>query len=220
VSFLSSPYPGAAESALAELELAVLLLRAGFHVEFLPESQSRTADLECWHGQERVFVEVTAMVGSPAYRHPNKKALLQIADEEHEEGSLMFIDRLLARIAQKAKQLADYCAPVIVAITTSDAQSHARRAVSGNGSQELDLKRLSGAVTMMLPQMRHISGVLLSLWQVTPAIASSGIRLANAFVVERPRQQMAYPRVRLLIFNPAARYPLKERVIEALKGIL
>ena len=51
-------------SALAELELATQLIRIGAKVTFLPESQARTADLECRLGRERFFVEVTAMVGS------------------------------------------------------------------------------------------------------------------------------------------------------------
>ena len=48
------------ESALAELELAVQLIRVGGKVTFLPESQARTADLECRLGRERLFVEITA----------------------------------------------------------------------------------------------------------------------------------------------------------------
>ena len=60
--------PGVQESALAELELATQLIRAGAGVTFLPESQARTADLECRMGRERLFVEVTAMVGSAERR--------------------------------------------------------------------------------------------------------------------------------------------------------
>ena len=59
---------GVRESALAELELATQLLRVGVRVTFLPESQARTADLECRLGRERFFVEVTAMVGSAERR--------------------------------------------------------------------------------------------------------------------------------------------------------
>ncbi|WP_455389508.1 hypothetical protein, partial [Petrachloros mirabilis] len=49
---------GVRESALAELELATQLIRVGARITFLPESQARTADLECRLGRERFFVEV------------------------------------------------------------------------------------------------------------------------------------------------------------------
>ena len=52
---------GVRESALAELELATQLIRVGARVAFLPESQARTADLECRLSRERFFVEITAM---------------------------------------------------------------------------------------------------------------------------------------------------------------
>src|SRR5262245_61645393 len=57
---------GVRESALAELELATQLIRVGARVTFLPESQARTADLECRVGRERLYVQITAMVGSAA----------------------------------------------------------------------------------------------------------------------------------------------------------
>src|SRR5574341_1626486 len=47
---------GARESALAEIELAILLFRSGCTVKFLPESPARTADLEFHLGQDRFFV--------------------------------------------------------------------------------------------------------------------------------------------------------------------
>jgi hypothetical protein len=62
--------------------------------------------------------------------------------------------------------------------------------------------------------------VVLSLWDVEPSPARSGVRLANVAVVERSAQQSAYPRVRLLILNPAARHPLSPPVKDALKGLL
>ena len=48
----------------------------------------------------------------------------------------------------------------------------------------------------------------------------SGARLAHVFAIERPKQQTAYPRVRMLILNPVARFRLKDPVVEALKGFL
>lgn len=75
---------GARESALAEVELAILLIRAGFAIRFLPESQSRTADLECSLGGERVFVEVTAVVGRDPIRSQGRSHRQQEGPEDEE----------------------------------------------------------------------------------------------------------------------------------------
>lgn len=99
---------GVRESALAELELAVQLIRVGARVTFLPESQARTADLECRLGRERFFVEITAMVGSAERQRLPLRGLL--TDEEgidETDRGVILIHRILARIQQKAKQLAD-----------------------------------------------------------------------------------------------------------------
>lgn len=207
---------GALESALAELELATLLVRARFSIGFLPESQSRTADLECSLGQEWMYVEVTALVGSR--RRPRWDSTARerkSVDEEENDGGHVLTNRLVARISQKARQLVHYCAPVLLAVTVPHRDPWQDRV-----TEELDLKRLAGTVTVMLTLVRHVSAVLLSLWDVEPAPARSGVRLANVHMVERPSRQTAYPRVRLLILNPAAAYPLSGWEIEALKGLL
>lgn len=111
------------EAAQAEVELARLLVRAGFSVSFLPESRSRTADLECYLGLERVFVEVTVIVKTD--RQQQIKSLRQsettIQDiavllEAYDRERLL-VKRIVSRIAEKARQLSDYCAPVVLAIT-------------------------------------------------------------------------------------------------------
>ncbi len=132
-------------------------------------------------------------------------------EEEDEGGGQILIHRLLARISQKARQLTDYCDPVVLAVTVP----HRDHRV-----EELDLKRLAGAITVLLPLIKHVSAVLLSLWDVEPAQARSGVRLSNVHVVERPPQQRAYPRVRLLAVNPGADNPLRFPEVEALKGLL
>lgn len=212
---------GALESALAELELATLLIRAGFSVRFLPESQSRTADLECSLGQDRFFVEVTAMVGSA--HHPRSSSAVRrrslLEDREGGGGGLAFTNRLLARIAQKARQLVHYSAPVVLAITVPPRERRRGR-WAGQAMEEVDLKRLAGAVTVLLPLVRPVSAVLLSLWDIEPSAARSGVRLANVYAVERSARQTAYPRARLLIVNPAAGYPLCGAEIELMKGLL
>jgi hypothetical protein len=103
---------------LAELELATQLIRVGARVTFLPESQARTADLECRLGTERLFVEITAMVGSAERQRLPLRGLLK--DEEaidETDRGVILIHRLLARIQQKAKQLAGYAAPVVLCIS-------------------------------------------------------------------------------------------------------
>ena len=211
---------GAQESALAELELATLLARAGFSLRFLPESQTKTADLECCLGPDRLFVEVTAMIGSTSRLPLNMTTRVRPMDdpEDWEDGRAL-INRLVARVSQKARQLVDYCAPVLLAITVphrNDQHGDLRNSVG----EELDLKRLASTITVMLPGVPQISAVHLSLWDVRPLPARSGVRLANVQVVQRPPQQTAYPRVRLLILNPAAGYPLSTPELKALRGLL
>ncbi len=220
---LASADRGVQESALAELELATLLIRANASVSFLPESQTKTADLECVVGQERLFVEVTAMVGQAFRRRP----LLPPARQDHETAKghergtdgKRLIDRVLARVAQKAKQLADYCAPVLLALSVPRGDSELWRG-HGHEVEEVDLKLLAGAVTLLLSKLPHLSAVLLSLWEVEPIVSQSGVRLANVLMVERSRQQSAYPRVRALILNPWAGFPVSEVERETLTRLL
>lgn len=206
--------PGVRESALAELELATQLIRAGVRVTFLPESQARTADLECGVGRERFFVEVTAMVGSSVRRRvPLRGMTSDEAQGDEEDRGVVLIHRILARIQQKAKQLADYCDPMILTISIPRADLR-----SGMNSRReeiwIDLKTLSGAVTVLLTKLRHLSAVLISLWDVEPLPAKAGTRLANVELVERAKHQRTQPRVRLLIQNPGAVAGLSERMTD------
>lgn len=221
INRLASQDRGVRESALAELELAMLLIRAGFQVEFLPESRSKTADLRCVIGAEELIVEVTALVGmvsntkqpiSPRSMH--LKFLIE--EEEEPEGIRPLIPRLTARIIQKARQLDQYAVPVVLAVTLPMADQSARK----QPTIEVDLKRLAGMLTLLLAGLRHISGVLLSLWDVDPLPSTSNIRLANVHVVERSKHQPVYPRVRILVLNPSCHAPLEGAVEEALKSLL
>lgn len=212
--------PGVQESALAELELATQLIRTGARVTFLPESQSRTADLECRIGRARLFVEVTAMVGSAERRRLPLRGIAADDDQGAEEDrGVILIHRILARIRQKAKQLADYCDPVLLNISIPRADLR-----SGKQSRReeiwLDLKTLSGAVTLLLTRLPHLSAVLISLWDVHPLPAKAATRLANVELVERSRHQPTQPRVRLLIGNPAASAGLSVHQQDALRLII
>lgn len=218
---LASNDGGAQESSLAELELATLLVRAGFSVRFLPESQSKTADLECCLGQDRLYVEVTAMIGSTRRVLVNASTRVrQMNIVEEGEDTPALINRLVARVSQKARQLVDYCAPVLLAITVPRRDGQPDGVRNGAG-EELDLQQLASALTVMLPVVSQVSAVLLSLWDVRPLPVQSGVRLANVQVGLRPPpRQTAYPRVRMLILNPAAEYPLSKPELKVLKGLL
>jgi hypothetical protein len=212
--------PGVQESALAELELAAQLIRVGTRVRFLPESQARTADFECHLGRDRFFVEVTAMVGSAERRRLPLRGLVDEAEQGTEEDrGVILIHRILARILQKAKQLEDYCDPVILSISIPRADLRGLRQ-SRREEIRLDLKYLAGAVTLLLQTLPHLSAVLIALWDVIPLPAQAATRLANVELVARTKYQKGYPRVRLLVENPGATSALSEQQNEAFRQLL
>ena len=211
---------GVRESALAELELATRLIRTGVRVTFLPESQARTADLECLVGHERFFVEVTAMVGSAERQRLPLRGLNldEVIGQEEDRGNIL-IHRILARIQQKAKQLADYCDPVVLSISIPRADLQGDTS-SRSDQIWLDLKQLAGSVTVLLTKLRSLSVVMISLWDVEPLPSKAATRLANVELVERTRHQKTQPRVRLLVKNPNAVAPLSERQGDSLSQTL
>lgn len=205
---------------MAELELATQLIRVGARVTFLPESQARSADLECHLGRARFFAEVTAMVGSAERRRLLLRGILNEGEQcEEEDRGVILIHRILARISQKAKQLADYRDPVILSISIPRADLKGLRQ-SRREEIRLDLKHLTGAVSLLLQRLPHLSAVLIALWDVTPLPAQAATRLANVELVERTKHQQGYPRARLLIENPGATAPLNERQEDAFRQIL
>jgi hypothetical protein len=211
---------GVRESALAELELATQLIRIGARVTFLPESQARTADLDCLLGRERFLVEVTAMVGSAERRKlPLRGILLDEGQGAEEDRGVILIHRILARIRQKAKQLAVYHDPVVlcISIPRADLQAGSR---NRRDVIRLDLKALAGSVTVLLTTLRHLSAVMISLWDVEPLPSKAGTRLANVELIERTKHQRTEPRVRLMIKNPGALAPLTELQDYAIRDTL
>jgi len=199
---------GVRESALAEMELASQLIRVGAAVMFLPESQAKTADFECRIGRDRFFVEVTAMVGSS---QPRRSRITRLTDGEHEasDRGTLLIYRVLARIRQKAKQLVDYVDPVVLSLSIPRAELEGVGRIR-QGIVRLDLRALAGSVTMLLTKLRHLSAVLITLWDVEPLPFGAATRLVNVDVYQRSRRQAGHPRVRLLIRNPSAATPLTE----------
>jgi hypothetical protein len=211
---------GVRESALAELELATQLIRAGVRVTFLPESQARTADLECRLGRERFFVEVTVMVGSAErQRLPLRGLNSDEALGDEEDRGVILLHRILARIRQKARQLADYCDPVVLSVSIPRADLQGDRTARQDAIW-LDLKALAGSVTVLLTELRALSAVMISLWDVEALSSKSGARLANVEVVERPKHRKPAPRVRMLIENPAATAYLSAPGAELLRQVL
>jgi hypothetical protein len=208
------------ESALAELELATQLIRAGAYLAFLPESQTRTADLECYLGSERFFAEVTAMVGSSAQRRlPLRRLLDEKRREEDEDRGVILIHRILARISQKAKQLADYRDPVVLSVSVPRADL---KGTTQKRRMEirLDLQQLAAAVTVSLQTLPHLSAVLITLWDITPLPARAATRLANVDLAQRTRHQKGHPRARLMIQNPSAFASLTDRQEDTFRQIL
>lgn len=227
---LASSHVGARESAIAELDVAAKIHRAGGSVLFLPESVARTADLECWFGSERLFIEVTTMIG--ASKRPHGVARHRAAFQHEPEGDFtigdLLINRILARIGQKARQLSDYCAPVLLAV-------HVRQALDGRDQDRparfeggkrrhslvpLDLRRLAGAVTNLLLPLRHLSGVLLALWDVEALPAPSGVRLANVEIAERAGGDALHPIHRVCVLNPESRFQVGEGGRHGLRALL
>lgn len=211
---------GARESALAELELATLLIRAGFQVEILGESHVKSADLACRIGAGCIYVEVTALVGSsrrppPPFHARQRKLEAEEPEAEHE----VLLARLSARIKQKAGQLAQYAAPVVLATSVPHPDPDDRGYRRGRG-RGIDLKHAAAGLTLLLARLPGLSAVLVTLWDIEPLPARSTLRLANVHVVERSTQQAAYPRVRMLIVNPSARYPLTDAETGGLKRLL
>ena len=160
------------------------------------------------------------MVGSADRQRLPLRGLLQ--DEEgidETDRGVILIHRILARIQQKAKQLADYAAPVVLCISIPRADlrgEHRSRAEA----IWLDLKSLAGAVTLLLTKLAAVTAVLISFWDVVPLPSKAGTRLANVELVERSAHQRGHPRVRMLITNPAAGAPISERQHDAFYQLL
>jgi hypothetical protein len=140
------------------------------------------------------------------------------AIDETDRGVIL-IHRILARIQQKAKQLAGYAAPVILCISIPRADLRGD-VTSRSEAIWLDLKSLAGAVTLLLTKLSAVSAVLITCWDVVPMPAKGGTRLANVELVERSSHQRGHPRVRILIKNPAAGAALSDRQWEALCQLL
>ena len=214
---------GAMESAQAEIDIATFLGGAGFLLSFVKETETRTADLECYLDHDRLFVEVTAIIPSDLDRSKavGLQQRIRLNEEKDDFWNDGLVKRMLARMNEKAEQLLDYCAPVLMALTLV----HQEPTTTGNGSIKsrkmvLDLQQLGGILSNALTTIPQISGVLLTLWNMVPAESRSNIRLTNVHVGEWVSDGKGSSRVRCLILNPVASYQMESRATDAIQRVL
>lgn len=206
-----------AASAHAEIETAYFLAQAGFSVAFLEASGGRTADLECYEGTHRFFVEVTVIQStqgatrkSPVVRlQPHQ--MVESSDEFFEQA---LVKRLLSRMAEKARQLERYCAPVLLAVSVPDLPW-------GKGRPQeippLDLQRLAAMLVGVVVDVPQFSAILLTLWKAPAQELRNTIRIRQVTWVTRPPGNPRDPRIRMLAVNPVARYRLSSQELKSIK---
>lgn len=204
-------------SANAEIETAYFLARAGFSIAFLEATGGRTADLECYEGTHRFFVEVTVIQSTQGTIRKvvggriQDRHRLEVSDEFFEQA---LVKRLLARMAEKSRQLERYCAPVLLAVNVPDLPSGKGRSRS---IPPFDLQRLAGMLAGVLVEVPVFSALLLTLWKAPAQESRNPIRIREVSWVTRPSGNSRDPRVRLLAMNPVARYRLTPRELQNIK---
>lgn len=207
-------------SSQAEIQTAHFLIQAGFSVSFLESSGGRTADLQCYAGSHRFFVEITviqstqSVVGKAAFSRASFDILSETGDDFFEH---VFVRRLLARMAEKAKQLERYCAPVLLAVSVPDVLTDKGRAGS---VPPLDLQRIAGMLVGVLAEVPQFSGILLTCWNAPAQEIRNPIRIQQVHWVTRPLNDSLHPRIRLLANNVFATYEMTAREIRILKEAL
>jgi hypothetical protein len=209
-----------AAPAHAEIETAYFLAQAGFSIAFLEATGGRTADLECYDGPHRFFVEVTVIQSTQgATRKPIGRRLQphQIGESSDEFFEQALVKRLLSRMAEKARQLERYCAPVMLAVSVPDLPW-------GKGRRQeippLDLQRLAAMLVGVLAEVPQFSAVLLTLWKAPAQESRNPIRIRQVSWVTRPSGDSQDPRIRLLATNPVARYRLTPRELRMLQDAM
>jgi hypothetical protein len=214
---------GSMESAQAELDIATLLANAGFTLSFVKESETATADLECYLGNDRVFVEVTVIVPTDPDRPKGVGSPHGLTTEEEDWDFFKdaLVKRLLGRINEKANQLADYCAPVVLAITMVHQEQKPQSNGKSNGRKmALDLQQLGGVTTHALGKAPQVSAVILTLWNIQPAESRSSIRFSNVSVGEWVLEPKGFSQIRFFAVNPVSSYPIEPEACLALRRVL
>ncbi len=193
-------------SAQAEIHTAYFLAEAGFSLSFLKASTGKTADLECYVDGHRLFVEVTVIQSTQGPLKRSKNRSRDATDEQCDDFfEQALVKRLLARMSEKAKQLENYCAPVLLAVSVPDI---VERSVLKREISPLDLQRLAGMLIGVLAEVPQLSAVLLTLWNAPAQPTRNAIRIRHVSYVTRPSGERHSPRIRLLATNRFARYPM------------
>lgn len=209
-----------AASSQAEIETAHFLMQAGFSVSFLEASGGRTADLQCYAGSHRFFVEITviqstqSLLGKAGFSRACADILSETGDDFFEH---VFVRRLLARMAEKARQLERYCAPVLLAVSVPDVLIEKGRS---GPVPPLDLQRIAGMLVGVLADVPQFSGILLTCWNAPAQELRNPIRIRQVHWVTRPPHDVSHPRIRLLANNTFATYGLTSKEIRILKEAL
>lgn len=207
-------------SAHAEIETAYFLAQAGFSIALLEATGGRTADLECYEGTHRFFVEVTVIQSTRGSArksmvvHLQPHQILESSDEFFEQA---LVKRLLSRMAEKARQLERYCAPVMLAVSVPDVSWEKGR---HQDIPPLDLQRLAAMLVGVLVDVPQFSAVLLTLWKAPAQESRNPIRIRQVSWVTRPSGDSQGPRIRLLATNPVARYRLKPRELKMVQDAM
>ena len=115
--------------------------------------------------------------------------------------------------------MVDYCAPVVLALTLVY-QGHDRVGKHLVQKLDFDLQQLGGVITNVLGNVPQLSGVLLTLWNIQPAISQSAIRLSNVVIGESVLEPRGGLRARFLAWNPRAKYLLATEVSQAFHRFL
>ena len=140
--------------------------------------------------------------------------ILEPSDEFFEQA---LVKRLLSRMAEKARQLERYCAPVMLAVSIPDLPWRKGR------PQEippLDLQRLAAMLVGVLVEVPQFSAVLLTFWKAAAQESRNPIRIRQVSWVTRPPGDLQDPRIRLLATNPAARYRLTPRELRIVQDAM
>jgi len=209
-----------AASSQAEIETADFLMQAGFSVSFLEAGEGRTADLQCYAGPHRFFVEITviqstqSLMGKTGFSRACSDVLSETGDDFFEH---VFVRRLLARMAEKAKQLERYCAPVLLAVSVPDLLMEKERS---GPVPALDLQRIAGMLVGVLADVPQFSGILLTCWKAPARELRNPIRIRQVHWVTRPPNDSSHPRIRLLAYNAFATYGMTTREIRLLQAAL
>jgi hypothetical protein len=127
------------------------------------------------------------------------------------------VKRLLSRMAEKARPLERYCAPVMLAVSVPDVPW-------GKGRRQeippLDLQRLAAMLVGVLVEVPQFSAVLLTLWKAPAQESRNPIRIRQVSWVTRPLGDSQDPRIRLLATNPVARYRLTPRELRMVQDAM